>query len=57
VKEKSSEHNIYIPDEDCYGSIISLGAYASLIQYDKLGISHEEFMDNEDFIVIETEEN
>jgi nucleoside-triphosphatase THEP1 len=56
---------IYIPEENVMGSIIQLGAHASLIQYHKNGISYQVEMLNEDLIIIdeiggigyETEEN
>lgn len=43
---------IYIPDEDVYGVIINLGAYASLVNYSLGGIEYEVLMLNEDFIVV-----
>jgi nucleoside-triphosphatase THEP1 len=56
---------IYIPEENVMGSIVSLGAHASLVEYHKDGISYQIEMLNEDLIIIdeiggieyETEEN
>jgi nucleoside-triphosphatase THEP1 len=56
---------IYIPEENVMGSVISLGAHASIVQYHKDGISYQIEMLNEDLIIIdeiggigyETEEN
>lgn len=48
---------VYIPDEDTYGEIISMGAHASLIKYSVGGIEYQVMLLNEDFIVEENEEN
>lgn len=46
-------HIVYIPDEECYGVVKSLGAYASLVLYYAEGIEHEVFLPNEDIVFIE----
>ena len=45
-----------IPDEDEKGTIIKRGAYASLVRYSLGGVQYEVMMLNEDFIIIEEEE-
>lgn len=57
MKEKNEPEQdfsiVYIYDEDCYGTVVSHGAYASLVNYFKNGIEHQVSMLNEDFEVVE----
>jgi hypothetical protein len=52
---KRSVHHyiVYISDEDCYGVTESMGAFASLVKYNKQGIEYKVMMLNEDLIFIE----
>ena len=42
-----------IHDENCYGTIESLGAFASVVKYKKNGEEIEELMDNADFVIVD----
>lgn len=44
---------VYIPDSKAVGSVINLGAYASLIEYSFAGIQYQIEMLNEDFILLD----
>lgn len=44
---------VYIPDEQCYGTTSSFGAYASLVKYTKNGLGYETLILNEDLIFLE----
>ena len=43
---------VYIPDEDVYGVIVNLGAFASMVRYNVGGIEYEVLMLNEDFTIL-----
>jgi hypothetical protein len=44
---------VYIYEEEVYGTIDSMGAYASKVKFEKDGKNHEEIINNEDFLVID----
>lgn len=44
---------VFIHTEGCFGSVEKLGAFASLVKYNKDGMEHEELLENEDFSVID----
>lgn len=44
---------VYIYAEKCHGSVENLGAYASMVKYNKDGIEYEELMSNEDFTIVD----
>jgi hypothetical protein len=44
---------VFIHSERLYGTVESLGLYASKIKYQKDGIEYEEVFDNEEFTVME----
>lgn len=44
---------VYIHAEQTHGSVESLGAFASLVKYQKDGIEYNELMENEDFTVVD----
>ena len=52
---KRSIHHyvVYIQDEECYGVTESMGAFASLVKYNKNGIEYTVMMLNEDLIFLE----
>jgi hypothetical protein len=52
---KRSIHNfiVYIPDEQCYGITENLGAFTSLVKYNKDGIEFKVTLLNEDLIFLE----
>jgi hypothetical protein len=52
---KRSIHNfiVYIPDEGCYGITENLGAFTSLVKYNKDGIEFKVTLLNEDLIFLE----
>lgn len=44
---------VYVPDEQVYGTIVTHGAWASLIRYYENGIEYQVEIPNEDFIVLD----
>jgi hypothetical protein len=44
---------VYIPHEECYGMTKSMGAFASLVKYNKGGMDYEVFILNEELIFLE----
>lgn len=44
---------VYIVDEKVYGTVVSMGAHASRVKYDKDGISYDIIMLNEDLLFLE----
>lgn len=50
-----SQHNflVYIPDEECYGVTQSMGAFASLVKYNKDGLDYEVLILNEELIFLD----
>lgn len=44
---------VFIHEERVYGTVETLGLYASKVKYQKDGIEYEEVLDNEDFTVME----
>jgi hypothetical protein len=43
---------VIIYDEQCYGTVEKLGAFASIVKYVKNGVEIEETMDNSDFGIV-----
>lgn len=44
---------VYYHEEKVYGTVEQIGAYASVIKYNKDGIEYEELIENDEFVVIE----
>lgn len=44
---------VYIPDDSVYGTVVSQGAWASLIQYYEDGIEYRIEIPNDEFIVVD----
>jgi len=44
---------VYIEEEGCYGITENMGAYASLVKYNKDGIEYKVMILNEDLIFLE----
>ena len=42
-----------IHEEQCFGTIESLGVYASKVKYIKDGVEVEELLPNEDFVIVD----
>jgi hypothetical protein len=54
VKEYFEIINIvHIPEEEVFGTVENLGAYASMVKYKKDGVEYEELFDNSDFIIVD----
>lgn len=54
MTDKSIKHfYVYIIDEKVYGIVNNLGAHASLVKYEKDGISYEVFILNEDLLFVD----
>ena len=52
---ESRKIHVYIFAEDTYGTVESLGAYASIVTYTSGGIMFKELLENEDFEIINYE--
>lgn len=52
---ENNDIRVYIFAEDVYGTVESLGAYASIVTYTSGGIMFKELLENEDFEVIDYE--
>ena len=46
-------HVVYIHSEQCHGTVEKLGAFASMVEYNKDGMEHSELMENEEFSIID----
>lgn len=44
---------VYLFDENVLGYVISMGAYASKIQYSARGVEHQVYVENTDFMLLE----
>jgi len=44
---------VFVPDDGVYGTVISHGAWASLIQYYEDGIEYKVEIPNDEFIVVD----
>ena len=44
---------VYIHEEGCYGSVDSMGAFASVVKFTKDGNEYEELMENDEFSIID----
>jgi hypothetical protein len=43
---------VYIHEEQCHGTVENMGAFASLVKYNKDGLEYEELFENEEFTVL-----
>lgn len=44
---------VYLHNENIYGSVEKLGAFASIVKYEKDGIEYNELFENDDFSVVD----
>ena len=44
---------VYIPEDNMYGTVEQLGAFASNVKYKKNEVEHEELLGNEEFIIMD----
>jgi hypothetical protein len=44
---------VYIHEQGCYGSVESMGAFASVVKYTQNGHEYEELMENDEFSIID----
>ncbi len=44
---------VYIHSEECHGTVEKLGAWASIVKYNKDGTEYSELMENEEFSIID----
>ena len=44
---------VYIHSEECHGTVEKLGAWASIVKYNKAGMEYSELMENEEFSIID----
>lgn len=44
---------VFIHSISTYGTVESLGAYASVVKYQKDGIEYEEMMENDEFSIVD----
>lgn len=52
-KRSLNRYFVYIPDEQCYGITESMGAYASLVKFNRGGVEHKIMILNEDLVFLE----
>jgi len=45
---------VFLHDERIYGEIQSLGAFASMVHYEKDGIEYEVMVENSDFTIVDS---
>jgi hypothetical protein len=45
-------HKVFIHSEDVYGVVEKMGAFASLVIYEKNGVQYEELLENDDLTFI-----
>lgn len=43
---------VYVPSERVFGTIKKMGAFASMVSYEKDGIQYEELLENEDILFL-----
>jgi hypothetical protein len=54
VKEYyDTTHIVFIHSEQCHGTVEKLGAWASIVRYNRDGIEYNELMENEDFTIVD----
>ncbi len=54
VKEYyDTTHIVFIHSEQCHGTVEKLGAWASVVKFNKDGIEYNELMENEEFSIID----
>jgi len=46
-------HIVFIHSEQCYGMVENLGAWASIVKYNKDGMEQNELMENEEFSIVD----
>ena len=46
-------HVVYIHSEECHGTVEKLGAWASIVKYNKDDMEYSELMENEEFSIID----
>jgi len=44
---------VYILDEKVYGTVDQLGAFASVVKYQKEGIDYEVLLENDEFAIVD----
>ena len=44
---------VYIHSEECHGTVEKLGAWASIVNYNKNDMEYNELMENEEFSIID----
>ena len=46
-------HIVFIYSEQCHGTVEKLGAWASVVKYNKNEMDYSELMENEEFTIID----
>ena len=46
-------HIVFLHSEECYGTVEKLGAFASMVNYNKDGMEYSELMENEEFSIVD----
>jgi hypothetical protein len=46
-------HIVFLHSEECYGTVEKLGAFASMVNYNKDGMEYKELMENEEFSIVD----
>lgn len=43
---------VYLHEEQCHGTVENMGAFASIVKYNKDGETYEDLLENEEFTVL-----
>ena len=54
MSNREGSRLVWLVEERCFGEIVgSLDAYYTTIKFTKSGIEHEEFVPNDEFVILE----
>jgi hypothetical protein len=53
IEYYDTTHIVFIHSEQCHGTVEKLGAWASVVKYNKNEMNYSELMENEEFTIID----
>lgn len=53
IEYYDTTHIVFIHSEQCHGTVEKLGAWASVVKYNKNEMDYSELMENEEFTIID----
>ena len=53
IEYYDTTHIVFIYSEQSYGTVEKLGAWASMVKYNKDGIEYNELMENDEFTIVD----